>query len=41
MKKPIIKCSQCDIVFYSGHEYRLHWEKHLDEYLERKKKKLE
>jgi len=29
----IIKCSQCDETFSGGFEYRIHWEKHLDEFL--------
>jgi len=34
MNKHIIKCSQCEKMFPAGYEYRIHWEKHLDEYLE-------
>ena len=32
-----IKCSQCDETFPGGHEYRMHWEKHLNEFLKLKK----
>lgn len=31
-----IKCSQCDETFSSGFDYRIHWEKHLDEFLRNK-----
>ena len=33
MVRHSIKCSQCDETFPSGYEYRMHWEKHLDEFL--------
>ena len=26
-------CSQCNEEFATGYEYRMHWEKHLDDYL--------
>ena len=29
----IIMCSQCNEEFATGYEYRMHWEKHLDDYL--------
>ena len=32
-----IKCSQCDETFPGGYEYRMHWEKHLNEFLKLKK----
>lgn len=28
-----IACSQCSASFSSGYDYRMHWEKHLDDYL--------
>ena len=33
MGKKIIKCSQCNEEFETGFEYRMHWETHLDDYL--------
>tara|TARA_R100001463_G_C3403773_1_gene208296 strand:- start:174 stop:317 length:144 start_codon:yes stop_codon:yes gene_type:complete len=41
VKKPTIKCSQCDATFSHGYEYRIHWEKHLDEFIEKEKRKNE
>ena len=38
-KRKIIKCSQCDLEFSSGHDYRIHWEKHLNDFLDKKKMK--
>ena len=35
MGKKIIKCSQCDREFETGFDYRMHWEKHLDEYFKK------
>ena len=32
-KRKIIKCSQCDLEF----DYRIHWEKHLNDFLDKKK----
>ena len=26
-------CSQCNEEFAKGYEYRMHWEKHLEDYL--------
>ena len=26
-------CSQCNEEFATGYEYRMHWEKHLEDYL--------
>jgi uncharacterized Fe-S center protein len=37
MYKHSIKCSQCDETFPGGYEYRIHWEKHLDEFLKKQK----
>jgi|TARA_R110000772_G_scaffold44531_2_gene102398 hypothetical protein len=37
MLRDSIKCSQCDETFPSGYDYRMHWEKHLDEFLKEKK----
>jgi ribosomal protein L37AE/L43A len=37
MNKKIIKCSQCKEEFSGGYEYRMHWEVHLDQYLERER----
>ena len=37
MVRHSIKCSQCDETFPGGYEYRMHWEKHLDEFLEEKR----
>ena len=35
----MIKCSQCEMEFVNGHEYRIHWEKeHLDNAIEVVKK---
>ena len=35
MSKKIIKCSQCDKEFYTGTDYRKHWEHvHLKKFLE-------
>ena len=32
MKISKIKCSQCDMEFQNGYDYRMHWEKvHLDD----------
>ena len=36
-KRNMIKCSQCQETFPGGHEYRMHWEIHLDEFLKNKK----
>ena len=38
-KRKIIKCSQCDLEFSSGYEYRIHWEQHLNDFLDKKKMK--
>ena len=36
MRKNIIKCSQCDMEFPGGYEYRMHWEEvHFYPYLSR------
>ena len=32
MGKKIIRCSQCEMEFETGFDYRMHWETHLDEY---------
>ncbi len=37
----IIKCSQCDETFDNGYEYRMHWEKHFEEYLKKERNELE
>lgn len=37
MPRDNIKCSQCNKTFPSGHEYRIHWEKHLDKFLKKQK----
>tara|TARA_A100001015_G_C14661475_1_gene583184 strand:- start:216 stop:422 length:207 start_codon:yes stop_codon:yes gene_type:complete len=29
----IIMCSQCNEEFATGYDYRMHWEKHLEDYL--------
>jgi uncharacterized C2H2 Zn-finger protein len=34
MAKAIIKCSRCDKTFNGGFEYRMHFDKHLDEWWE-------
>ena len=35
----MIKCSQCEMEFVNGHEYRIHWEKeHIDNAIEIVKK---
>tara|TARA_R110001592_G_C12652909_1_gene701524 strand:+ start:32 stop:280 length:249 start_codon:yes stop_codon:yes gene_type:complete len=34
MNKPSIKCSRCNETFNGGMEYRMHFYKHLDEWLE-------
>ena len=39
MAKKIIKCSQCNKEFETGFDYLMHWEKHLDDYLKKNKKK--
>ena len=37
MVRHTIKCSQCDETFPDGFEYRMHWEKHFDEFLNKQK----
>jgi hypothetical protein len=37
MVRDSIKCSQCDKTFPSGYEYRMHWETHLDQFLDDEK----
>ena len=37
MLRNTIKCSQCNKTFPGGYEYRMHWEKHLDEFLKKEK----
>ena len=37
IKRNSIKCSQCDETFPGGHEYRMHWEIHLNEFLKKQK----
>jgi FeS assembly SUF system protein len=32
-KRDIIKCSQCEETFSGGFEYRIHWEKHFNEFM--------
>lgn len=32
-KKGIIKCSQCGEEFPGGYDYRMHFEKHLNDFL--------
>tara|TARA_R110002012_G_scaffold309023_3_gene515811 strand:- start:258 stop:401 length:144 start_codon:yes stop_codon:yes gene_type:complete len=32
MCRPIIKCSRCDETFSAGFDYRMHFDKHLDEW---------
>jgi uncharacterized C2H2 Zn-finger protein len=34
MTKPFIKCSRCDETFSAGFDYRMHFDKHLDEWSE-------
>jgi len=34
MSKPNIKCSRCGETFNGGFEYRIHFDKHLDEWYE-------
>tara|TARA_R110002012_G_scaffold65029_1_gene170722 strand:+ start:309 stop:440 length:132 start_codon:yes stop_codon:yes gene_type:complete len=41
VNKHTIKCSQCDEQFSGGFEYRMHWEKHLEEFLKKEKNELE
>ena len=31
-------CSQCNEEFTNGYDYRMHWEKHFDKFLEDKRK---
>ena len=38
MNKPSIKCSRCDKVFSGGFEYRIHFDKHIDEWWESENK---
>jgi|TARA_R110000822_G_scaffold95871_3_gene218728 uncharacterized C2H2 Zn-finger protein len=39
MCKPIIKCSRCGDLFCGGFEYRMHFDRHLDEWSKSKDKK--
>jgi hypothetical protein len=32
MCKPIIQCSRCNETFCNGYDYRLHFDKHIDEW---------
>ncbi len=41
VNKHTIKCSQCEETFSHGFEYRMHWEKHLKEFLKKEKNELE
>tara|TARA_R100000742_G_C4264090_1_gene81971 strand:+ start:907 stop:1041 length:135 start_codon:yes stop_codon:yes gene_type:complete len=41
MGKKIIKCSQCEEEFDNGYDYRMHWEKHFDKFLEDKRKNVQ
>jgi len=34
MSKPSIKCSRCDETFSAGFDYRMHFDKHMDEWYE-------
>jgi len=36
--KPFIKCSRCNETFHAGFDYRMHFDKHLDEWWESKDK---
>tara|TARA_Y100000768_G_scaffold109991_3_gene80898 strand:- start:3742 stop:3861 length:120 start_codon:yes stop_codon:yes gene_type:complete len=38
VKKKLIKCSQCNKEFYTGADYRIHWEKiHLKQFIKKNK----
>ena len=41
MDRNIIRCSQCEETFPGGFEYRMHWEKHLNEFLKTKNEREE
>ena len=41
VNKHKIKCSQCNATFKHGFEYRMHWEKHLEEFLKKERNELE
>jgi uncharacterized C2H2 Zn-finger protein len=34
MCKPTIRCSRCEELFCGGFEYRMHFDKHIDEWYE-------
>jgi|TARA_B110000879_G_scaffold73780_1_gene103077 hypothetical protein len=34
MCKPTIRCSRCEETFCGGFEYRMHFDKHIDEWYE-------
>ena len=38
-RRKMIKCSQCDQTFYTGFDYRIHWELHLNKFIEEEKNK--